>query len=167
MGMDDPFFPVDLDAIPAQIQMEEFASGTERSTGPFRVRAARIFHPAPALAYRVEADGRSMVYATDTEDPFSGTENPVIALAKDVDCLVHDAQYLDGDYKKGWGHSTIATAVEVAVKANAKRLVLYHHDPDRSDDALDRIGADAQRLARERGSTIEVLVAYEGMELAV
>ncbi len=167
MGMDDPFFPVDLDAVPAQIQMEEFASGTERSAGPFRVRAARIFHPAPALAYRVEADGRSMVYATDTEDPFSGTENPVIALAKDTDCLVHDAQYLDDDYKKGWGHSTIATAVDVAVKANVKRLVLYHHDPDRSDDALDRVGADAQRLARERGSTIEVLVAYEGMELAV
>ncbi len=53
------------------------------------------------------------------------------------------------------------------MKANVKRLVLYHHDPDRSDDALDRVGADAQRLARERGSTIEVLVAYEGMELAV
>jgi phosphoribosyl 1,2-cyclic phosphodiesterase len=167
LGMDDPFFPVDLDAVPGQIQMAEFPSGTERTAGPFRVRATRIYHPAPALAYRVEADGRSMVYATDTEDPFSGTENPVVALAKDVDVLVHDAQYQDDDYKKGWGHSTIASAVDVAVKANAKRLVLYHHDPERSDDALDKVGADAQRLARERGSTAEVLVAYEGMELTV
>lgn len=167
LGMDDPFFPVDLDAIPAQIHMQEFASGTERSAGPFRVRSARVFHPAPALAYRVETDGRSMVYATDTEDPFSGKENPVLDLAEGVDLLVHDAQYLDADYKKGWGHSTIASAVDVAVRAKAKRLVLYHHDPDRSDDALDRIGADAQRLARERGSDAEVLVAYEGMELTV
>ena len=123
--------------------------------------------PAPALAYRVEADGRSVVYATDTEDPFSGNENPVVALAKDADVLIHDAQYDDDDYKKGWGHSTIATAVDVAVRAGVKRLVLYHHDPDRSDDMLDKVGADAQRLARERGSTAEVLVAYEGMELEV
>lgn len=167
LGMDDPFFPVDLDAIPAKINMQEFASGTERSAGPFRVRSAVVFHPAPALAYRVETDGRSMVYATDTEDPFSGKENPILDLAEGADCLVHDAQYLDGDYKKGWGHSTVASAVDVAVRAKVKRLVLYHHDPDRSDDALDRIGADAQRLARERGSGAEVLVAYEGMEIVV
>lgn len=167
LGMDDPFFPVDLDAVPGAIHMEEFPSGTAKQCGPFRVGCTRVYHPAPALAYRVEADGRSMVYATDTEDPFSGSENPVVALAKDVDVLVHDAQYTNDDYKKGWGHSTIATAVDVAVRANAKRLVLYHHDPERSDDALDKIGADAQRLARERGSTAEVLVAYEGMELTL
>ena len=167
LGMDDPFFPVDLDAVPAQISMEEFASGTDRTVGPFKVHATRIHHPAPALAYRVECDGRSMVYATDTEDPFSGTENPVVALAEGADLLVHDAQYLDDDYKKGWGHSTISTAVDVAVRAKAKRLVLYHHDPERSDDALDKIGATAQRLARERSSGLEVLVAYEGMELTV
>ena len=167
MGMDDPFFPVDLDAIPARIDMDEIPSGGGKTIGHFKVRATKIHHPAPALAYRVEADGAAVVYATDTEDPFSGTENPVIALAADADVLVHDGQYLDDDYKKGWGHSTIATAVDVAVRARVKRLVLYHHDPDRTDDMLDKIGADAQRLARERGSSAEVLVAYEGMELAV
>jgi phosphoribosyl 1,2-cyclic phosphodiesterase len=165
LGMDDPFFPVDLDALPAKIDMDEIASGGEKRVGAFRVRATRIHHPAPALAYRVEADGRAVVYATDTEDPFSGGENPVVALAEGADVLIHDAQYLDDDYKRGWGHSTIKTAVDVALRAKAKRLVLYHHDPERSDDALDKIGADAQRLARERGSSLEVLVAYEGMEL--
>jgi len=167
LGMDDPFFPVDLDAIPAKIDMDEFPSGGTKGVGSFRVTAARIYHPAPALAYRVEADGRSVVYATDTEDPFSGAENPVVPLADGADVLIHDAQYLDDDYKRGWGHSTPATAVEVAVRANVKRLVLYHHDPERSDDMLDKIGADAQRLARERGSGLEVLVAYEGMELSI
>ena len=167
LGMVDPFFPVGLDAIPAKMEVAEMASGTEQQAGPFRVRATTLLHPAPALAYRVEADGRSIVYATDTEDPFSGAVNPVVALAERADCLIHDAQYKDDDYKQGWGHSTIATAVDVAVRAKAKRLVLYHHDPDRSDDALDKIGADAQRLARERGSGLEVLVAYEGMELAI
>ncbi len=167
LGMDDPFFPVDLDAMPATLEIGEMPIGGERSTGPFHVRSAPLFHPAPALAYRVEADGRSVVYATDTEDPFSGKENPVIALAEGADCLIHDAQYEDEDYKKGWGHSTIASAVDVATKAHVKRLVLYHHDPERSDDALDEVGKKAQRLARERGGPLEVLVAYEGLELTV
>ena len=167
LGMDDPFFPVDLDAVPAKLEVDEIPSGDDRTATGFTVRTARLHHPAPALAYRLEADGRALVYATDTEDPFSGQENPVVALARDADCLIHDAQYVDADYKKGWGHSTIATAVDVAVRAGAKRLVLYHHDPERTDDALDKIGADAQRLARSQGAATEVLVAYEGMELAL
>jgi phosphoribosyl 1,2-cyclic phosphodiesterase len=167
MGMDDPFFPVDLDEIPAKLQIEEIGSGAERAAGPFRVRTAPLHHPAPALGYRVEADGRSLVYATDTEDAFSGTVNPVVDLAKGADLLIHDAQYQDDDYKKGWGHSTIAGAIDVAVRAQVGRLVLYHHDPERTDEALDRIAVDAQRLAHERAEGLQVRVAYEGMEMAV
>ncbi|HUQ41096.1 MAG TPA: MBL fold metallo-hydrolase [Candidatus Limnocylindrales bacterium] len=134
---------------------------------PERVRAESIFHPAPALAYRIEADGKALVYATDTEDPFSGKLNPVIALAEGADTLVHDAQFLKSDFKPTWGHSTIESAIEVAAKAKVKRLVLYHHDPDRTDDALDHIGRDAQRTARQRSAGLEVLVAREGLELEI
>ena len=76
MGMDDPFFPVDLDDLPVKLEIGEMHHGSDERIGMFRVRAVQIFHPAPALAYRVEADGRSVVYATDTEDPFSGKPNP-------------------------------------------------------------------------------------------
>ena len=131
------------------------------------MRAASIWHPAPALAYRVEADGRSLVYATDTEDPFSGKPNPVIPLAKGADTLIHDAQFLPSDFKATWGHSTIDAALDVAAKADVKRLVLYHHDPERSDDALDKIAKDAQRMAAEKRNGLEVLVAREGLELEV
>jgi phosphoribosyl 1,2-cyclic phosphodiesterase len=167
MGMDDPFFPVDLDDLPVQLEVAEIADGSDQQIGKYRVRASSIFHPAPALAYRIEADGTSLVYATDTEDPFSGKTNPVIALAKGTDMLIHDAQYLDTDFKPTWGHSTIDSAIDVAVKAGAKRLVLYHHDPDRSDDALDRIGREAQAVADERARGMQVIVAREGMELVV
>jgi len=167
LGMDDPFFPVDLDDIPARIEIGELEDGSDARMGPYRVRSASIFHPAPALAYRIEADGKSLVYATDTEDPFSGKPNPVIDLAKDADTLIHDAQFLKSDFKPTWGHSTIDTAIDVAARANVKRLVLYHHDPDRSDDALDHIGRDASRAGRERNSQLEVVVAREGLELEV
>jgi phosphoribosyl 1,2-cyclic phosphodiesterase len=165
LGMDAPFFPVDLDELPARIEVSELDDGSDVQIGHFRVRAASIFHPAPALAYRLEADARSLVYATDTEDPFSGKANPVVALAAGADLLIHDAQFVEDDFKPTWGHSTIASAIDVAGKAKVKRLVLYHHDPDRSDDALDRIADQARRSSKEHG--IEIVVAREGMELEV
>ena len=167
LGMDDPFFPVDLDDIPAKIEIGEMTNGSEERIGPYRVRSASIFHPQPALAYRIEADGRTVVYATDTEDAFSGKPNPVIELAAGADTLIHDAQFLQSDFKPTWGHSTIDAAIDVAAKAKVKRLVLYHHDPERSDDALDHIGRDAQRAGRERLPGLEVVVAREGLELEV
>jgi phosphoribosyl 1,2-cyclic phosphodiesterase len=167
LGMDDPFFPVDLDDLPALIEIGEMKHGSDELIGKFRVRAAHLYHPAPALAYRVEADGRSLVYATDTEDPFSGKANPVVDLAKDADTLIHDAQFLKSDFKPTWGHSTIDSAIDVAARAKVKRLVLYHHDPDRSDDALDHIGREAQRAGRERAPGLDVIVAREGLELEV
>jgi phosphoribosyl 1,2-cyclic phosphodiesterase len=167
LGMDDPFFPVDIDDMPAQLEVGEMDDGSDERIGRFRVMAASIFHPSPALAYRIEADGASLVYATDTEDPFSGKPNPVVPLAKRADMLIHDAQYLESDFKPTWGHSTIASAIDVAAKAAVKRLVLYHHDPDRSDDALDAIGRDAQRQGEARAKGLEVVVAREGLELVV
>jgi phosphoribosyl 1,2-cyclic phosphodiesterase len=167
LGMDDPFFPVDIDDLPVQLEIGEMHDGDEKRFGPYSVRAASIWHPAPALAYRIEADGRSLVYATDTEDPFSGKPNPVIPLAKGADTLIHDAQFVPSDFKATWGHSTVDAAVEVAAQAGVRRLVLYHHDPERSDDALDKIGKDAQRAATEKRSGLEVIVAREGLELEV
>jgi len=167
LGMDDPFFPVDLDGLPVQLEVHDLSSGAERRIGPYEVRTTRIFHPAPALAYRLEADGRSLVYATDSEDAGDGQPNAVIALARGADTLIHDAQFLDADFKPGWGHSTIATAIDVAVKAGVRRLVLFHHDPDRTDDALDGIAIEAQRSAAARSPGLEVVVAREGLELAI
>ena len=167
LGMDDPFFPVDLDELPARIEVAELDDGSDEQVGRFRVRAASLYHPSPALADRLEADGKALVYATDTEDPFSGRPNPVIALARDADMLIHDAQYLDSDFKPTWGHSTIASAIDVAMKAKVKRLVLYHHDPDRTDEALDRIAQDVAARSPERTKELEIVVAREGMELTV
>ena len=167
LGMDDPFFPVDLDDLPAKLEVSEMTDGSDERVGPFRVLSAHIFHPAPALAYRVEADGKALVYATDTEDAFTGKPNPVVPLAQGADTLIHDAQYLQSDFKPTWGHSTVDSAIDIAAKAGVKRLVLYHHDPDRSDDALDQIGKDAQQQARARAKGLEVVVAREGLELEI
>lgn len=164
LGIDDPFFPVDIDALPAQLAVSAL-DGAPVSVGPMRIRAVPVFHTQPCVAYRVDAGGRSVVYATDTEDPFSGKPNPVVQLAEGADILIHDAQYLPEDLRPGWGHSTVDTAVDVALRAGARHLVLYHHDPDRTDDALDQISERAHELVRERRSALKVSVAHEGLEI--
>lgn len=166
LGMDDPFFPVDLDALPAQIEVIEVDDG-ELRIGSLRVRIVHLNHPSPCLGFRVESTTRAIVYATDTEDPFLDRANPVIPLATGADLLIHDAQYLEADRKPGWGHSTVEAALEVAFAAGVRTLVLYHHDPDRSDNALDSIAALAERIVAERRASLRVIVAREGLELEV
>ncbi len=166
ISMNDPFFPVDLEGLPVRLVVNE-VDAKPFTIGQLRIRAVQVLHPSPCLAYRVDADGKSVVYATDTEDPFSGKENPIVPLAEGTDLLIHDAQYTDDDMKPGWGHSTVDAAVDVALRAGARHLVLFHHDPDRSDDALDRIGLDVVASLKARGSRMRVTVAHEGLELEV
>jgi phosphoribosyl 1,2-cyclic phosphodiesterase len=132
-----PNFPVDLDALRARVTYRAAATGEPFEVGPFRVTATDLSHPNGVLAWRVEAEGRAVVYATDTEH--GGAIDPrLVALARGADLLVHDAQYTDEEYatRRGWGHSTWREAVEVARRAEVARLALFHHDPRRDDDTL-------------------------------
>ena len=88
----------------------------------------------------------------------------VVDLCRDVDLLIHDAQYDVGEFEArlDWGHSTIEYAVAVARASNAKRLVLFHHDPSHDDAWIDEATHHAQALA---GDAVQVLAAYEGLNL--
>jgi len=124
-------------------------------------------HPRDGvILYRIGFQGKSVVYATDIEQKHGGYPD-VIEFARGADLLIHDAQYLHGEYfsraksKKGWGHSTIEMAAAVAKKAKVKRLALFHHEPLHDDRAMRAIERHAKRLfpatitAREQ-TTIEL-----------
>lgn len=145
--MTPPTFPIGLDALRARLRFQEAVSGEPFEVGPFRVTPADLHHPDGVIAWRVEADGRALVYATDTEH--GDTLDPrLLRLAEGADLLVHDAQYTDAEYpnRRGWGHSTWSQAVEAARSAFARRLALFHHDPRREDDALAVIEDRARAL---------------------
>jgi ribonuclease BN (tRNA processing enzyme) len=116
------------------------------------------------MLYRVSYGGKSLVYATDIEQKQGGYPD-IIDFARDADLLIHDAQYLDEEYssevkpKKGWGHSTVEVAAEVAEKAGVKRLALFHHEPTHDDKAMARIARRGKKLFPRS------LIAHEGMEL--
>ncbi len=118
------------------------------------------------MLYRVHYRNKSFVYATDIEQKEGGYRE-IIEFVRGTDLLVHDAQYLSEEYsgrakpRKGWGHSTIEMAAEVARKAKVKRLLLFHHEPTHDDKTMKKIEKQTKLLFRSTE------VAHEGMEITL
>jgi phosphoribosyl 1,2-cyclic phosphodiesterase/DNA-binding response OmpR family regulator len=172
------YFPVALDQLDAKIRYHELIEGTFQ-VEDVTVRTRYLNHPALTVAYRLEADGAAVVYASDHE-PHSrhlatgkgemlGEDLRHCEFLAGADLVIHDAQYTAEEYpaKLGWGHSTVEYAVEVCRVARAKRLVLTHHDPLRSDEAIDGLVAAARADLAVRGSALEVLAAAEEQVIEV
>lgn len=148
--MTPPCFPVRLADMKAELAFREVASGERIDVGAASVRAVALNHPGGVYGYRIEHAGRSVVYATDTEH-YACPDPHLVELARDADVLIYDAMYTPDEYagrvgppKVGWGHSTWEAGVAVAEAAGVSRLVLFHHDPPRSDDAVDALERRAQ-----------------------
>jgi ribonuclease BN (tRNA processing enzyme) len=131
----------------------------------FDVRAVDVTHKGGrTFAHRIEQDGASLAYLPD-HAPAAGVSPALMDLLTRVDVLVHDAQFLDGERPVGndYGHATVQEAVGLAVECGAGALVLFHHAPSRTDDALDEIAAWASTAAPE----LRILLAREGDVLDV
>jgi ribonuclease BN (tRNA processing enzyme) len=169
------YFPVELGQLPAAIRYHELIEGEFR-VGDIRVTTRYLNHTALTLGYRLECDGATIAYSCDHEPhsrAFAGGspaglsdhDRAHAAFFDGADLLIHDAQYLASEYpgKVSWGHSTVEYAVAVARLAKVKRLALTHHDPTRTDVAIDAIGE------RVRGQTdsaaLEIFAAAEGQEI--
>ncbi len=175
--MQSSYFPVKLNELGATLHYHDLVEGT-LEIGDIHVTTQYLNHPALTLGYRLQADGVTVVYATDHE-PHSkpgaaGSHLPLIGqdvrharFLADADLVIHDAQYTTREFsaKRGWGHSTTEYAVEAAVSAGVRRLALFHHDPTRDDDAVDRLVAGARDLVAQAGGTTEVFAAAEGQVL--
>jgi ribonuclease BN (tRNA processing enzyme) len=159
--MSPPYFPVTLDEVArAKLEFRSIAPGEAFEIGPVRITSTELDHPGGNLGYRLEYRNLTLVYATDVEH----TEHPsegLVELARGADVLLHDSMYTEAEYeeRRGWGHSTWAGAVATAEAARVKKLVLFHHDPDRDDRALDAL---LRRVQRRFPRTI---AAREGLTL--
>jgi phosphoribosyl 1,2-cyclic phosphodiesterase len=159
-----PLFPDVMDELAATVEFKNFAAGDTLALGAgIAVRTASLNHPGGATGYRIEWNGKSLSYVTDIEHQSDGPDAQLLALAASADTMIYDANYTDEDYAahRGWGHSTWQEGVKLAQRAGVRRLVLFHHDPARSDDMLDKI-ADAASRAMPG-----TLVAREGLVLTL
>ena len=191
---EDPYFPVGFDELKAEVDFRELVEGQSFEIGDASVSCTRLNHPWIAMAYRIDVDGASVVYASDTapfndvllehefieQPPEPGAPlNPedkatleamragLVKLCQGADCVIYDTQFTPEEYaiKPHWGHSTPDDAIAVAMDAKVKQLVLYHHAPSRSDDELDAILSEYRQ--KLRGSNLKLDAAFEGMEISL
>jgi ribonuclease BN (tRNA processing enzyme) len=162
-----PFFPIPMAMLPGRIDCHD-TSDAELAIGPAKVRARAVAHRGPTLGYRIDADGASVAYIPDHQQPEveGDLDDGVLELCAGADVLVHDCQYTDAELalKPHWGHSTPAYAVRIAREAGVRRLVLFHHDPAHDDAAVDRQLDRARELA---GEGLMVIAAREGERLTL
>jgi phosphoribosyl 1,2-cyclic phosphodiesterase len=163
-----PLFPVRLKELRSHVELHDTGRDPWR-IGGLEVRADGIIHPDAAVGYRITEGTSAIAYLSDHEPALGGSADPRwtsgFGLAAGVDLLFHDAQYTDDEYvaRVGWGHSSVRQAVSYANLVGAKRLVLFHHDPDHDDLWLDRLVDEA----RTQTGTTQVDAAREGQVIEV
>jgi phosphoribosyl 1,2-cyclic phosphodiesterase len=176
--MQHTYFPITPDEFGASIRYHDLLEGTFE-IDDIKVTTQYLNHPALTLGYRLEADGATLVYCCDHE-PFSrdvaeggreffGLDQQHADFIADADLLIHDAQYTAAEYpsKLGWGHSSTEFVVKLAQYAGVKQVVLTHHDPLRTDDALDGIVDKIRDALKASHSTVLVSAAREGEAIEV
>jgi phosphoribosyl 1,2-cyclic phosphodiesterase len=164
------YFPLELEHLGATIHYHDLVEGT-LTLGDIAVETQYLNHPALTLGYKLKADGATLVHALDHEPfasvlargtgPIEGADLRHAEFLTGADLVIHDAQYLADEFgsKVGWGHSTVEYAMHVARAAGVARLAHTHHDPGRSDEALDALIA----LRKPRDGGLDVFAAAEGM----
>jgi phosphoribosyl 1,2-cyclic phosphodiesterase len=185
--MEYAYFPVRLEDMRAAVRFRDL--GEEQLTvGDARIAVQYMNHTGLTLGYRLQADDRIVVYATDNEPhdkllrdlggrgrppatpwPVHHGDRRFVEFVRDADLLITDAQYTAEEWsqKIGWGHSTVEHAVDFAVAARVKQLALFHHDPTRNDRAVDALVRRARRRVARQGSSLVVFAAAEGLTLAI
>ncbi len=187
--MESPYFPIAMHQMPGHLSIQE-VKGLDFKVGAVPVRAQFLNHPGVCTGYRLDTPGGSIAYLPDvelcqrlraslnaahsrldTETRALGSEHDlkVLEFIRDCEVLILDAQYNAEEYQKhvGWGHSCAEDSVAFALKAGVKRLFLFHHDPDHSDEEVSRMVARARQIAARRHSPLLIEAAREGFELVM
>ena len=160
--MSGPYFPVNMTSMAANRNFLEI-SEEQVHYDDLKLTSKRLHHPQGCLGFRIECDGKVVAYATDNEPGDPQSDQKVRQLADRADLLIYDAQFLPEEMRdhRNWGHSSWKEGVRIAKECKVRKLVLFHHDPDRSDLEVRRLRKRAQ------DHFDDVLAAYEGLTLKV
>ena len=160
--MREEYFPIGLDKMGAQFEFLTYGDKEKLFGAWVKATPQHHIHPGGSYGIRAEDESKVLTVCTDVEH-IHGIDQNIVDIAMNADLLIHDGQYTPDEYKKfkGWGHSSFEHAVATAIKANVKKLVITHHDPDHNDDLLDAMEHECQKLFPNS------VFAKEGMEVQV
>jgi len=167
-----PFFPVDFARMGATIEFVRLEPDRRYEIAGLGVRAIRQHHGGDSYGYRFERDGKAVVYSTDSEHRLEDPEavESAATFFADADLVIFDAMYSLAEavsVKEDWGHSSNVVGVELCQLANAKRLVLFHHEPANNDVRIEEIWRETLRYEEisRTGDPLDISVAYDGLEI--
>lgn len=172
---DPPSFPVGFDVIfGAKVEFVHLEPGVPHQVGPLTVTTMLQRHAGDSYGYRFEAQGKVLVYSTDSEHPLADPEHTerFVRFFGGADLVIFDAMYSLADaisVKADWGHSSNVVGVELCQMAGAKHLCLFHHEPVFDDAAIEAMLAETRRLEEitRGGARLQVSAAYDGLEIAL
>ncbi|HEX4985991.1 MAG TPA: MBL fold metallo-hydrolase [Burkholderiales bacterium] len=169
-----PCFPVDFSRLAASIEFVKLEAGTPADIAGFKVTPKLQLHTGDSYGYRLERDGKAIVYSTDSEHKL---EDPAETKAfvdffRDADLVIFDAMYslLDAvSVKEDWGHSSNIVGVELAQMANVRHLCMFHHEPAFNDERIQSVLKETIRFEQltRSGRPLAISAAFDGMEIDV
>jgi len=164
--MDGVHFPRSWKSLPSTIVHAEAPAGKYFESHRFQLKTFEVDHPGGAVGFFVSDGTSSFAHVPDNEiDKTSDSYERLKANLKGISVLSHDGQWTNKDSpgKEGWGHSSVSDLCDLAIELNIEKLIIFHHDPARTDDDLDEIGREASKRLLPNGILCEV--AFEGMSL--
>ncbi|PYI83366.1 MAG: hypothetical protein DMF09_11995 [Verrucomicrobia bacterium] len=185
--METPFFPVSLRELPSHLAIEELKE-MEFQIGKVQVRSKFANHPGICAGYRLFTSSGSIAFFPDNEPyeqlklqlasrdgigedearNFAAAERAkMVEFIQGCDVAILDTQYTDEEYAKhiGWGHSSLSSVVSLALDADVRQLLLFHHDPNHDDEMISKMVEQARELVTKNGKLLEVEAAREGAEI--
>jgi phosphoribosyl 1,2-cyclic phosphodiesterase len=179
------FFPIREAELKADIEYFSLKEGEKVTIGDAVVTPVEMNHPVINFGYRIDCNGKSLFFTGDheplrnihsQEEPEKHAEYKEVMAQKNkaildvitgVDVLIADTSYTPDEYmqKIGWGHGTFDSSIQMAKEAKAKKLYCTHHEPTRSDNALEAVFAEAISRNTQYVGDAECFLAYEGLEI--
>lgn len=164
--METTYFPVPFSKLPSNIEIEELRE-FNFAIGSTLVRAQRANHPGFCVGYRLFSPDGLVCFFPDAEPRPGGDDREMIDFIRGADVLILDSQYSHAEYRKhtGWGHGCVEDSVALALRAEIKKLVLFHHDPGHDDQTIDGFVRHTRSIVKKHGGRLKVEAAREGMAI--
>jgi len=170
---EDEYYPISLSAMGANIEFVQLRKEETIDLDGIKITNKMLNHPGGSFGYRVDFNGKSIVYATDSEyTNLTKTKiDSYLQFFKNADILIFDGQFTVDELveKENWGHSTLIQGINFAHEANVRHLVLFHHDPSYSDEKLYEMINEGRQYTKTNklGTKLKISLAIEGIELTI
>lgn len=167
----DGTWPIRFEDLKAQIEAIPEPAGAPLSVDGTLVESQFLQHPQGGMGFKFTENTGTLVFLTDNElldKPWSGPSfKDFVLFCRNADILIHDCQYLpeEMDVRRGWGHSDLDSVVKLALEADVKKLILFHHDPWRTDQTVSLMVGRCEDMLASANSAIPVQAAQEGSML--